>query len=65
VRWQTVFGTVPTAVNMMLQAAMSDAEYQIIDATTAATGEGRTVFNVQAFCQFATGGAGLTAKILV
>jgi len=35
VRWQTVFRTVPTAVNMVQQAAMSDAEYQIIDATTA------------------------------
>jgi hypothetical protein len=31
VRWQTVFGTVPTALNMVLQAAMSDgdAENQI------------------------------------
>jgi hypothetical protein len=26
VRWQTVFRTVPTAVNMVQQAAMSDAE---------------------------------------
>jgi len=72
VRWQTVFGTVPTAVNMVLQAAMSDvdAEYQIIDTTTAATGEGRTVANVQAkFLRIrfvsSTGGTGLTAKILV
>jgi hypothetical protein len=72
VRWQTVFGTAPTAVNMVLQAAMSDvdAEYQIIDTTTAATGEGRTVANVQAkFLRIrfvsSTGGAGLTAKILV
>src|SRR5229473_4069643 len=50
VRWQTVFGTAPTAVNMVLQGAMSDvdAEYQTIDTTTATTGEARTVAGVQA-----------------
>jgi hypothetical protein len=72
VRWQTVFGTVPTAVNMVLQAAMADvdAEYQTIDTTTAPAGEGRTVAGVQAkFLRIrfvsSTGGTGLTAKILV
>ncbi len=32
VRWQTIFGTAPTAVNMVLQGAMADvdAEYQTI-----------------------------------
>lgn len=72
VRWQTVFGTAPTTVNMVLQAAMADvdAEYQTIDTTTATTGEGRTVPNVQArFLRIrfvsSTGGTGLTAKILV
>lgn len=72
VRWQTIFGTAPTAVNMVLQAAINDvdAEYQTIDTTTATTGEGRTVANVQArFLRIrfvsSTGGAGLTAKILV
>ncbi len=47
-----------------------DAEYQTIDTTIATTGEGRTVANVQAkFLRIrfvsATGGSGLTAKILV
>jgi hypothetical protein len=72
VRWQTIFGTAPTAVNMVLQAAMADvdAEYQTIDTTTATAGEGRTVAGVQArFLRIrfvsATGGVGLTAKILV
>jgi hypothetical protein len=72
VRWQTVFGTLPTAVNIILQAAMSDvdAEYQQIDASTQAAGEARTLANVQArFLRIrfvsSTGGAGLTAKILV
>jgi hypothetical protein len=72
VRWQTVFGTAPTAVNLVLQAAMSDvdAEYQTIDTTTATAGEGRTVANVQAkFLRIrlvsSTGGSGLTPKILV
>ena len=72
VRWQTIFGTNPTAVNMVLQGAMADvdAEYQTIDTTTANTGEARTVTGVQAkFLRIrfvsATGGSGLTAKLLV
>jgi hypothetical protein len=72
VRWQTIFGGAPTAVNMVLQGAMNDvdAEYQTLDTTTATTGEARTVANVQArFLRIrfvsSTGGSGLTAKILV
>jgi hypothetical protein len=72
VRWQTVFGTAPTAVNMVLQGAINDvdAEYQTLDTTTATAGEARTVANVQAkFLRIrfvsSTGGTGLTAKILV
>jgi hypothetical protein len=72
VRWQTIFGTAPTAVNIVLQGAMADvdAEYQTMDTTTATAGEARTVSGVQAkFLRIrfvsSTGGAGLTAKILV
>ena len=72
VRWQTVFGTAPTAVNIILQAAINDvdAEYQTIDTTTTTAGEARTVANAQArFLRVrfvsSTGGTGLTAKILV
>lgn len=72
VRWQTIFGTAPTAVNMTLQGAMADvdAEYQTIDTTTATVGEARTVTGVQAkFLRIkfnsSTGGSGLTAKLLV
>jgi len=72
VRWQTVFGTAPTAVNIILQAAINDvdAEYQTIDTTTTIAGEARTVANVQArFLRVrfvsSTGGTGLTAKVLV
>jgi hypothetical protein len=72
VRWQTVFGGAPTAVNMVLQGAMADvdSEYFLIDTTTALAGEARTVNNVQAkFIRIkfisSTGGSGLTAKILV
>jgi len=72
VRWQTIFGTAPTAVSLVLQGAMSDidSEYQTIDTTTATTGEARTVSNVQSkFLRIkfnsSTGGSGLTAKILV
>jgi hypothetical protein len=47
VRWQTIFGTAPTAVSIVLQAAMADveAEYQTIDTTTAVGGEGRSIPN--------------------
>ena len=72
VRWQTVFGTAPTAVSIILQAAINDvdAEYQQIDVSTLTTGEARTVANVQArFLRVrfvsSTGGTGLTVKILV
>ncbi len=72
VRWQTVFGTAPTAVNIILQAAINDvdAEYQTIDTTTTIAGEARTVANAQArFLRVrfvsSTGGTGLTVKILV
>ena len=72
VRWQTIFGTAPTAVSMVLQGAMADvdAEYQTIDTTTNAAGEARTGTGVQAkFLRIkfnsSTGGAGLTAKFMV
>jgi hypothetical protein len=72
VRWQTIFGTGPTAVSLSLQSAMADvdAEYQTIDTTTNTAGEARTVTGVNAkFLRIkftsSTGGAGLTAKLLV
>jgi hypothetical protein len=72
VRWQTIFGTAPTAVSLILQGAMADvdAEYQTIDTTTNTAGEARTVTGVQAkFLRIrfvsSTGGAGLTAKLMV
>ena len=72
VRWQTIFGTAPTAVSMALQGAMADvdSEYQTIDTTTNTAGEARTVTAVQAkFVRIkftsSTGGSGLTAKLLV
>lgn len=71
-RWQTIFGTLPTAVSLVLQGAMADvdSEYQTIDTTTATAGEARTVTGVQAkFLRIkfnsSTGGSGLTAKLLV
>ena len=72
VRWQTIFGTNPTAVSIILQGAMADvdAEYQQLDVSSQQLGEARTVAGVQAkFLRIrfvsSTGGAGLTAKILV
>ena len=72
VRWQTIFGTAPTAVSIALLGAMADidSEYQTIDTTTNTAGEARTVTAVQAkFLRIkftsSTGGSGLTAKLLV
>jgi hypothetical protein len=72
VRWQTLFGTAPTAVSLVLQGAMADvdAEYQTVDTTTNTAGEARTVTGVQAkFLRIkfnsSTGGSGLTAKFMV
>jgi len=72
VRWQTIFGTAPTAVSLALQGAMADidSEYQTIDTTTNTAGEARTVTGVQSkFLRIkftsSTGGSGLTAKLLV
>jgi len=72
VRWQTIFGTAPSAVSIQLQAAMNDvdAEYQVIDTSAAPAGEARPLTNVQArFIRAkvvsSTGGSGLTVKFLV
>ena len=72
VRWQTLFGTAPTAVSLVLQGAMADvdSEYQTIDTTTNTAGEARTAAGVQAkFLRIkfnsSTGGSGLSAKFMV
>ncbi len=74
VRWQTLFGAAPTAINVSLQGAMADvdAEYKDIDASTAAAGEARTVTGLQAnFVRIKVNsstvgsGSGFTAKLLV
>jgi hypothetical protein len=71
VRWQTIFGTAPTAISIVLQGAAADvdAEYFVIDTSTLTTGEARTVIGVRAkFLRIkvitSTGGAALTAKML-
>ena len=71
VRWQTIFGSNPSAINIRLQGASSDvdAEYTDVDTSTSLTGEARTVTGVRArFLRVkkvtSTGGTSLTAKIL-
>jgi hypothetical protein len=71
VRWQTIFGTAPSAINITLQGAMADvnSEYFAIDTSTATAGEARTVTGVRArflriIVNSSTGGASLTAKML-
>ena len=71
VRWQTIYGSSPSAVNVALQTAMvdADAEYSTIDSSTAAGGEARTVTGVRANFLRAkvssiTGGSGITVQFL-
>jgi len=71
IRWQTLFGTAPTSINIALQTAMSDvdAQYATIDSSTATTGEARTVTGVRAKFIRAkvtaiSGGSGVTVQIL-
>ena len=70
-RWQTVFGSAPTAVSIVLQTALNDvdAQYATIDTTTATAGEARTVTGVRANFVRAkvssiTGGSGAIVQIL-
>lgn len=71
IRWQTLFGTAPSAINVALQTAMTDADaqYTTIDSSTATAGEARTVTGVRANFIRAkvasiTGGSGVTVQVL-
>jgi len=71
IRWQTIFGSAPSAVSIVLQTAMtdSDAQYTTIDTSSATAGEARTVTGVRANFVRAkvssiTGGSGVIVQIL-
>ena len=71
VRWQTIFGSAPSAISVTLQAALDDvdAHYQTIDTSTNTAGEARTVTAVNAKFVRAkitsiTGGSGITIQVL-
>lgn len=71
IRWKTIFGAAPSAVNVALETAMidSDPEYAAVDTSTATTGEARTVTGVRANFIRAkvtsiTGGSGVTVQVL-
>lgn len=71
IRWQTIYGAAPSAVNVALETAMvdSDSEYTSIDSSTATAGEARTVTGVRANFVRArvssiTGGAAVTVQVL-
>ncbi len=71
IRWQTIFGTSPSAVSVVLQTAMidADAQYATIDTSTVTTGEARSVSGVRANFVRAkvssiTGGSGVTVQVL-
>jgi hypothetical protein len=71
IRWQTLYGSSPTSVNVALQTAMtdSDSQYATIDSSTATAGEARTVTCVRANFIRAkvssiSGGSGVTVQLL-
>lgn len=71
ISWQTIYGTAPSAVSIVLQAAMNDvdAQYATIDTSTATAGEFRSASGVRANFIRAkvssiTGGSGVTVQIL-
>jgi len=71
VRWQTAFGSSPSAVSIVLQTALtdSDAQYATIDTSSATAGEARTVTGVRgnflrAKVSSITGGSGVTVQVL-
>lgn len=71
VRWQTIYGTAPSAVNVALQVALDDvdAHYQTVDSSTNTAGEARTVSGVNGkFVRVKvttnTGGSGITVQVL-
>jgi hypothetical protein len=71
VRWQTSFGTAPSAVSIVLQSALvdGDAQYSTIDTSSATAGEARTVSGVhgnflRAKVSSITGGSGVTVQVL-
>jgi hypothetical protein len=71
IRWQTIFGTAPSAVSIVLQTAMadSDTQYTTIDTSSATAGEARTVTGVRANFIRAkvssiTGGSGIIVQVL-
>jgi len=71
VRWQTIFGTAPSAVSVVLHSALTDADaqYSTIDTSTQTAGEARTVTGVRgnflrAKVSSITGGSGVTVQVL-
>jgi len=71
IRWQTAFGSAPSAVSVVLQSALtdSDAQYSTIDTSSATAGEARTVTGVRgnflrAKVSSITGGSGVTVQVL-
>src|SRR5579871_5386396 len=49
VRWQTIFGTAPSAVSISLQTASADvaSEYWTVDTSTATAGEARSIGGIR------------------
>jgi hypothetical protein len=71
VRWQTSFGTAPSAVSIVLQSALvdADAQYSTIDTSSSTVGESRTASGVRgnflrAKVSSITGGSGVTVQVL-
>lgn len=71
IRWQTIYGTAPSSVSVILQTAMKDVDtqYTTVDTSTATAGEARTISGVRgnfirAKVSAISGGSGVTVQIL-
>jgi hypothetical protein len=71
VSWQTVYGSAPSAISVVLQTAMNDVDgqYSTVGTSTATAGETRVVSNIRANFVRAkissiTGGSGITVQVL-
>ena len=70
VRWQTLYGSAPTAIAIALQVSLQDvdAQYQTVDTSTNTAGESRSVSGInapfiRAKVTAITGGSGVTVQI--
>jgi hypothetical protein len=63
ITWQTIYGSAPSAISVVLQTAMNDvdAQYATVDTSTATAGRANFI---RAKVSSITGGSGVTVQVL-